>query len=211
MQHDGGVRQPCDDALGDDIGLPGDAVDPRAMQLDPVVDNGACIGTGLGALVGADMAQPGEGMEPDREMIGGEFQEEGRLVAGIEHAAGKRKAALVDFLRHEGVERAQIGRSDDQPAGRSTGKADRHGPRQRKEARQTTQGLRDVQIGQPLALRQSHDLPKPWLWSVSSTNTMRGHRAIIPSLVDNPLRIEPVRTARQDPIDEAASAHSFKV
>jgi hypothetical protein len=60
------------------------------------------------------MAQPSEPVQAHRELLGWQFKVEGRLLASVKHAAGKRISPLENLFGDEWIDRAKIGWRNDQ-------------------------------------------------------------------------------------------------
>ena len=68
-QDDRRVRKPGDQALRDDIRVPGDAANIAAMRDDPVIDDMAQMRKRIVVLDRTHMPDPSEGMQPDGEFV----------------------------------------------------------------------------------------------------------------------------------------------
>ena len=144
-------------------------------------------------------------------MMGGQFQQKRRLVAGIEDPPGKGKASLVDFFRDKRIDSTQIGRGNNQPSRRSTWQTDRQRPWWRKNAENPPARVRDIDLPPRWALRQAHVIPPPWRCPHPRAEAANGHPALIRSIIRLGVRISSVDRPPQHVLNEPAPAHSFKV
>ena len=103
------LRQPGDDAAGDDLRLPGDRVVRRAIA-DPFVDEAARIRARERHVGGAQMAQPAEAVQLARPVLARRLDVEDREAVDVDAVAGEDEAAGIDVERR---------RSDRRCAGRS--------------------------------------------------------------------------------------------
>ena len=121
LQHDGGMLQPGDDALGRGRRLPGDARDAAAMGRDPVGHQRARIGGRELGAGRAHVAQPAEAVQRLQPAAVLHLDLEWRAAAGLDQMAGQREAAVVDFQRDLRVGEAQIRRRDQHALRRAAG------------------------------------------------------------------------------------------
>ena len=90
---------------------------PGALQRDPFIDQGACIGARDARFRGAQMAQPAEAKQRCRPFVGWRLHFENRAAVADHDLAGEGEAAGVDFTRPRRVGSAQIVRRDQEPVG----------------------------------------------------------------------------------------------
>jgi hypothetical protein len=85
------------------------------VKANPLVGDPAGVVAGRSALVGTNMPQPPETMQPARELYRRQFQFERRLLPGIENTAGEGVATVQDFFGDKGIDRPEVSRSDHYP------------------------------------------------------------------------------------------------
>ena len=110
------MRQPGDQPLGSDIGVPGNARDALSMGGDPFIGQPPRHCIAIVRARGADMPQPGKAMQPGREFPRRQLDGEGRIALGLQEPPGQWKPALGNLVGDEGVCGMQVGRRNHQPA-----------------------------------------------------------------------------------------------
>ncbi len=121
LQHDGGMLQPGDDALGRRSGLPGDTGNVVAMHGDPVGHQRTRIGGGKLGTGGAHVAQPAEAVQRLLPAMIGHIDLERRLAAGFDQMSRQGIAAVIDLKRDLWVGEAQVRWRDQDTFGRAAG------------------------------------------------------------------------------------------
>ena len=119
LQHHRRMLQPGDDAPCRHGGIPGDAGNAGAVDLDPVRDQRAGVGGGKLGAGGAHVAQPAEAVQRFQPLRIGDVELEGRLAAGLDEMARQRIAAVVDLQRDLRIGEPQVGRRDQHALGRA--------------------------------------------------------------------------------------------
>ncbi len=143
------VRKPGNDALGDDIRIPGDAAEIAAMGGDPIVDDLAQAHVAGVLADRTQMSQPAEGVETRRKLARRKIDLERRLAFRIEDAAGKRETPGEDFLGDKGIDGSEIGRRDDQAVRRRAGETQGGDTADRQPARHAAPAFTHIQVRKP--------------------------------------------------------------
>ena len=113
VEHERRLREPRDDAAGEDIGPPGDPV-VGALR-DPFVDQRASIGARDRRFGRAQVPQPAEAEQAHCPFFGGRSDLERRTRVADHHLAGECKTAGIDFTGPGRIGGPQILRRNDQP------------------------------------------------------------------------------------------------
>ena len=92
------LAEPRHHAARHHVGPPDDRI-VRAVERDPLVDQGAGVGARDGEFGGAQMQQPAEAVQRDRPIFRRRRALERRARIAHHHLAGEREAAGVDFAR----------------------------------------------------------------------------------------------------------------
>ena len=108
------MREPGNDPLRGDIGIPANTRIAASPKVDPVLGQRAGIGKGLFGVCRAQVPEPAKTVQHFVETEGRAGVQEWRVVVGFQHPASERIATLVDFVGDIGIGDPQIRRRDDQ-------------------------------------------------------------------------------------------------
>jgi hypothetical protein len=126
------------------------------VQGNPLIRDPSGIVAGYSALVGSDVTQPPEAMQPACELYRRQFQLKGRLLPSIENPAGKLIATVENFFGDKGINRSEVGRGDDNTIDTETASSSQSRRQERRRLPQLSPRFSKVKRNQSGAVIDSH-------------------------------------------------------